>query len=400
MKQVSVALFAFLFTVLCLSVQAQESMKQVQFRFVAGEDMFFLAEGDNAANLQRLTKFIEANKDVLAGGAFITVNGHCASKGYDKTRRARCKVMCNRVKTEMILRCGMKEENFTTRNYVHSSKGTPNVVTVDISLPQVEPVAKETTVEPAVVEEKKEEPKEEPKVEPKEEAQPAPQAVAEPETFSRWNVGANVGIPFFWGDMVSFSEDKTYIGFAVGLQGSYRFSRLLSLTLSADYAQGKTGARDYAVDYLLSPSGMTYYTPQSTTTAKYNDLYSKISLVNIGLGVDVNINRIFSKNCEHHFLTLLVSPTVYGQFFSADVYKKTDDSKFSDGTTKPKSLSLGLGGAVSLRFRLSRALNLQLKNTVIWITDNKFDAVVTPWGKTKHNAMWMPQIGMVWNIGK
>ncbi len=29
---------------------------------------------------------------------------------------------------------------------------------------------------------------------------------------SRWNIGLNVGIPFFWGDMLSMSASKTYIG--------------------------------------------------------------------------------------------------------------------------------------------------------------------------------------------
>ena len=32
------------------------------------------------------------------------------------------------------------------------------------------------------------------------------------------------------------------------------------------------------------------------------------------------------------------------------------------------------------------------------MTDNHFDGIRTPFGKTKHNALWMPQVGILWNI--
>lgn len=215
---------------------------------------------------------------------------------------------------------------------------------------------------------------------------------------SRWSVGLNVGIPFFWGDMLSMSADKTYVGFAVGVQGGYRISDLLAVSLSVDYARGKLGARDYAEDYLLAPDGMTWYVPQQQAMQRYCDLYSKVSFVNVGLSLDVNMNRIFSDRAAEHRFTVWVSPTVYGQFFKADIYTKSDDSRYSDGTTKPDNFSLGLGGALSLRYRVTRDIDLQLKNSLFWMTDNHFDGIRTPFGKTKHNAAWIPQIGVVWNI--
>ncbi|WP_416980378.1 OmpA family protein [Alistipes ihumii] len=238
---------------------------------------------------------------------------------------------------------------------------------------------------------------------PRQTAETAPQAeeqtVSVPHSVhSRWSVGLNAGIPFFWGDMLSMSADKTYIGFAIGVQGGYRISDLLAVSLSADYAQGKLGARGYAEDYLLAPDGMTWYVPQQQAMQRYGDLYSKVSLVNVGLSLDVNINRIFSKRAAEHRFTVWVSPTVYGQFFSADIYTKADDKRYSDGTTKPGGLSLGLGGALSLRYRVTRNIDLQLKNSLFWMTDNRFDGIQTIFGKTRHNAAWIPQIGVVWNI--
>ena len=198
--------------------------------------------------------------------------------------------------------------------------------------------------------------------------------------------------------MLSMSASKTYIGFAVGVQGGYRISELLTISLSADYASGKLGAWDYAQDYLLAPDGMTWYVPQEQAMQRYGDLYSKVSLVNAGLSLDVNINRIFSKRAAEHRFTAWISPTVYGQFFSADIYTKEGDKRYSDGVTEPDKISLGLGGALSLRYRIIQDIDLQLKNSLIWITDNHFDGIRTPFGKTKQNALWIPQIGVVWHI--
>ena len=58
-----------------------------------------------------------------------------------------------------------------------------------------------------------------------------------------------------------------------------------------DYAQGKAGARDYAQHYQLSPSGMTAYSDGTDCSRPYKELYSKISVVNIGLGLDIYFNR-------------------------------------------------------------------------------------------------------------
>ena len=227
-------------------------------------------------------------------------------------------------------------------------------------------------------------------------AEPTP-ALPQKPAMARWSIGANVGIPFFWGDMRTIAADKTYVGFSVGVQGSYRFSQLLSVSLSADYTRGKIGARGYAKDYLLTSDGMTHYTSQAGAQA-YKDLYSRVGVFSLGLSLDINANRIFYRDVTKHHFSVWVSPTIYGQAFKANVYEKSGDAKFSDGTTAPAGFSLGLGGSLSLRYKVSRTVELQFKNSLIWITDNRFDGIRTPYGKTKHNAMWIPQLGVIWNI--
>lgn len=217
-------------------------------------------------------------------------------------------------------------------------------------------------------------------------------------SFRGWTLGLNIGIPFFWGDMLSMSADKTYIGISAGLQADYRFSDFFGANLSADYAQGKAGARDYAQHYQLSPSGMTVYSDGTDCSRPYKELYSKISVVNIGLGLDIYFNRFLGVRALYSRFQAVLTPTVYGQFFKAGIYNKATDTRFSNGTTRPNTVSLGLGGALSFRYRIASDWSLQLKNNLLWMTDNKFDGITTPYGHTRHNVLWMPQFGILWTL--
>lgn len=379
---------------------------QVVFRFVSGDDMFYIPWNENGARLDSLCERLDPAK---LGTGSVRVDGYGSNKKIVKIR-------CNRVKSTLILRRGLTESHFTTTNRIGSFNGLSDVVVVtcpileqkktDTSATTDGEVERQPEQQQTVTEKTQESTQEtattsdgqqtvihevtkEAQVQTGETPKPVP---------SRWYAGLNVGIPFFWGDMLSTAADKTHVGFAVGVQGGYHISDLLAVSLSLDYARGKLGARGYAEDYLLAPDGMTWYMPQGQAMQRYGDLYSKVSLVNVGLSLDVNINRIFGKQAAEHRFTAWVSPTVYGQFFSADIYTKADGKRYSDGTTKPDGLSLGLGGALTLRYRVTRCIGLQLKNSLLWITDNHFDGIRTPFGKTKHNALWLPQVGVVWNI--
>lgn len=214
---------------------------------------------------------------------------------------------------------------------------------------------------------------------------------------SRWSVGANVGVPFFWGDMTSISADKTYIGVMAGLQAAYQISPMFGVSLSFDWARNKAGARDYAKGYLLDAGGMTWYTPQSFATQEYGGLYSKINMYSAGLHIDVNVNRLFGPSIANCRLKLIVSPALYGQHFSSKIHTRSDD-KLYVGERLSKDLNLGLGGDLVLRYDVNHAMDVQLKGTGIWITDNLFDNVRTV-GYVKQNAMWGVSAGVVWKIG-
>lgn len=407
----TVLLIVFLSLSPFFPMQATGKDSLCTFRFVPKRGMFHIHYKENGEELARLLILVHQHReDILAGNVHVFVNGFCKSASTDKENLRLARERSNRVKTEMILRSGLREECFHTTNVPESYGELRNTVIVRISLPEdtttVNPDNDQSKVElgDAQVEVYSS------KVEldtikadfnnyysEQNEKFSFPSSVAS-SSVRGWSIGLNIGIPFFWGDMLSISADKTYIGIATGIQSSYRFSEFLGISLSVDYAQGKTGARDYARNYQLAPSCMTLYDNGTDTSLPYGELYSKISVVNTGLGLNIYLNRFFgSRAVDSHFQAVL-APTIYGQLFNADIYNKVDNTKYSDGTTKPNTISFGLGGSISLHYRIAPTWILQLKNSLLWITDNNFDGIATPYSRTRENAMWMPQVGVLWKF--
>ena len=114
------------------------------FRFVAGEDMFYVPWNGNDMELARLLACIESNRaDIVGGKLPLYVDGYCNSRGSETENLATAKIRSNRVKSELIVRAEIKEENFITRN--HAAEG--DFVTVRLTVP-----AEETTVSDAEAE--------------------------------------------------------------------------------------------------------------------------------------------------------------------------------------------------------------------------------------------------------
>ena len=112
------------------------------FRFYAGDDMFYLSGNDK--ELARMEACVEQLKEgILAGEIPVFVDGYSTSMGSEKENLAIAKIRSNRVKSELIIRQGLKEECFTTHN--HATEG--DFVTVRLTVP-----AKETSVTDAQAE--------------------------------------------------------------------------------------------------------------------------------------------------------------------------------------------------------------------------------------------------------
>lgn len=113
------------------------------FRFVGGNDMFYVPYKGNDKELRRLQACVLRYKAaILAGETPLHVDGHCSSAATEKENLAIAKLRSNRVKSELITRSGLTEACFVTRN--HSGKG--DYVTVRLVVPLSDKAETDTAV--------------------------------------------------------------------------------------------------------------------------------------------------------------------------------------------------------------------------------------------------------------
>ena len=137
-------LFLWLMTVTLPAIAQQKTDTTYTFRFVPQKDMFYVPWNGNDTELARLLECIENNKTTILDGKLpLLVDGYCNSLGSEAENLATAKIRANRVKSELIIRTEIKEENFITRN--HATEG--DFVVVRLTLP-----VKETAVTDAEAE--------------------------------------------------------------------------------------------------------------------------------------------------------------------------------------------------------------------------------------------------------
>lgn len=137
-------LFLWLMTVTFPVIAQHKTETTYTFRFVPQKDMFYVPWNGNDTELARLLECIENNKATILDGKLpLLVDGYCNSLGSEAENLATAKIRANRVKSELITRAKIKEENFITRN--HATEG--DFVTVRLTVP-----VKETAVTDAEAE--------------------------------------------------------------------------------------------------------------------------------------------------------------------------------------------------------------------------------------------------------
>ena len=137
-------LFLWLMTATFPVIAQQKADTTYTFRFVPQKDMFYVPWNGNDTELARLLECIENNKaTILDGKQPLLVDGYCNSQSCEVKNLATAKIRANRVKSELITRAKIKEENFITHN--HATEG--DFVTVRLTVP-----VKETAVTDAEAE--------------------------------------------------------------------------------------------------------------------------------------------------------------------------------------------------------------------------------------------------------
>ena len=136
-KWLSTALLGFLL----LPLWGQEASDTAYtFRFVAEEDMFYIPWRGNDKELLRLESCVSRYRErILSGEIPVRVEGWCNSLDSEQANLRMAAVRSNRVKSELIVRQGLTEECFITRN--HATEG--DFVTVRITVPKEDTTAQE-----------------------------------------------------------------------------------------------------------------------------------------------------------------------------------------------------------------------------------------------------------------
>lgn len=137
-------LFSWLASAAFPAFAQQKADTTYTFRFVPQKDMFYVPWNGNDTELARLLECIERNRtDILDGRLPLLVDGYCNSLGSEAENLATAKIRANRVKSELIIRAEIKEENFITRN--HATEG--DFVTVRLTVPVKETAATDAEAE-------------------------------------------------------------------------------------------------------------------------------------------------------------------------------------------------------------------------------------------------------------
>ncbi|MDE5773442.1 MAG: DUF3575 domain-containing protein [Muribaculaceae bacterium] len=117
------------------------------FRFITGKNMFYVPYIDNGDQFTKMLDLVGMYKEsILNHKGCVHVNGYCSARPTEAQNLAIAKIRSNRVKSELIVRKGLTEDCFTTRN--HSGQG--NFVTVNIVIPK-DSIKEETRYEPEIV---------------------------------------------------------------------------------------------------------------------------------------------------------------------------------------------------------------------------------------------------------
>ena len=218
--------------------------------------------------------------------------------------------------------------------------------------------------------------------------------------YSRWSIGINGGLSALWGDFSTFSDDKIYLSPIGGLQVTLQVNPYIGFSVEGSIGKNRISATgDNASEY-LNHNG--YHSPTATDAyinmsfLQYNDLYADVDVYQGRLGLDLNLNNIFAGNRGDKMrkLSVIFSPSYYLQYFRPTVYKKSDDTRYTNRDLHYENTS-GVGGELAVRFRASRIVDFQVKGGGVYGFNEKFDGVA---GDNSNNIMAYVQAGIIFKL--
>lgn len=140
----TILIIASLLTAVSTFATRQKADTTYTFRFVPQKDMFYVPLDGNDRELARLLECVRRNKDSILGGSLLLyVDGYCNSLDSEKENLRMAAIRSNRVKSELIVRGGIKEECFITKPHAKSHAADGDLVIVRLTVPAPEASATE-----------------------------------------------------------------------------------------------------------------------------------------------------------------------------------------------------------------------------------------------------------------
>ena len=212
-----------------------------------------------------------------------------------------------------------------------------------------------------------------------------------------WYVGVEGGMPFGFSTFSSFGHDKTYLGWAAGLYGGYRFNTIFSAELSAKYGEMNLSAQDCCVErnYWLGSDGVLYKAGVlGMDSWEYANLKSHVRMGRYGARVNINLLGLFHQTANSRW-DLAVSPHIYAVTTKADIQTIADDAKVMKGST---NWHLGYGADLQVGYQLTSCLKLGIYSGLTRLTGERMDGM--PEHLHKNNFVWESGVRLGINLSK
>ena len=212
-----------------------------------------------------------------------------------------------------------------------------------------------------------------------------------------WYVGVEGGMPFGFSTFSSFGHDKTYLGWAAGLYGGYRFNSIFSAELSAKYGEMNLSAQDCCVErnYWLGSDGVLYKAGVlGMDSWEYANLKSHVRMGQYGARVNINLLGLFHQTANSRW-DLAVAPHIYAVTTKADIHTIADEAKVMKGST---NWHLGYGADLQVGYQLTSCLKLGIYSGLTRLTGERMDGM--PEHLHKNNFVWESGVRLGINLSK
>lgn len=209
-----------------------------------------------------------------------------------------------------------------------------------------------------------------------------------------WYVGVLGGTSFGQATFSSITEHTVYWGAQGGLFGGYRFNPVLSLELSARYGGQAQAALD-CCNYWLSAAGERFMAPVLDEKGwYYSSLLTHTQWGKAALQVNLDLIGLFAKRSRW---SLDLSPQIAAVTTRTSL--TTPDSQARDaGRTYARQWHLGLGGQVSLEYRIADRVGVALYGGITHLTGERFDNIPVHLHQT--NLLWDAGLKLSVHMGK